>query len=291
MFSDKLIDHIRKTSPICVGLDPHLDKLPKYLVRDYSIGNAISKFNEEIIEAICDLVPIIKPQIAFYEAFGLEGLTALQLTIEYARSKNLLVLLDAKRNDIGSTAQAYADAYLKTGSDFEVDALTVTPYLGSDGIKPFIKNCKKYDKGIFTLIKTSNPSSGELQDEILKNNGIPIYEHIANLVSSWGQEVIGQNGYSEIGAVVGATYPEQATKLRQLLPQQIFLVPGYGAQGGNAQDVSSCFNENKEGAIVNSSRGIIFAYQNRQDLKEKDFALAARDAVLKMKCDIEATIG
>jgi len=282
MFSDKLMEQVRIKSPICVGLDPRIEMLPKYLLKDYTVTNAVAKFNEEIIDAITDLVPIVKPQMAFYEALGIAGIEALKMTIEYAKERGLLVLLDAKRNDISSTASAYANAYLKEDAYFEVDALTVTPYLGSDGILPFVEMCEKYEKGIFCLVKTSNPSSNELQDEKLEN-GKTVFEHMAELVASWGKSTIGGYGFSSVGVVVGATYPEQAKILRQMLPEQIFLVPGYGAQGGNAEDVIPCFNDNKEAVIVNSSRGITYAYQKREDLKEKDFAIAARDAVLNMK--------
>jgi orotidine-5'-phosphate decarboxylase len=263
--------------------------LPKYLTKDYSIGNAIAKFNEEIIDAVCDLVPVVKPQIAFYEQFGIEGLNALKVSIEYAREKGLLVLMDAKRNDIGSTAAAYASAYLSKGGDFESDALTVTPYLGSDGIKPFVKLCQENEKGLFILLKTSNPSSGEVQDLILEG-GYPLYAQMASLIASWGEDTIGQQGFSNIGSVVGATYPGEAEWLRMRLPNQIFLVPGYGAQGGGAKDVLPCFNENKEGALVNSSRGILYAYKNRPELKDNQFSQAARDAVLEMKKDLESVL-
>jgi len=289
MFSDKLITKIRKTSPICVGLDPHIDMIPSYLLKDYSIGNAIAKFNEEIIDAISDLVPVVKPQIAFYEQFGIEGLQALKVSIEYAKEKGLLVLMDAKRNDIGSTAAAYAKAFLAPEGDFESDALTVTPYLGSDGIKPFIELCQKHEKGLFILLKTSNPSSGELQDLILEN-GNPVYSQMANLISQWSNDTIGQQGFNNIGVVVGATYPEEAEWLRKELSNQFFLVPGYGAQGGGAKDVLPCFNSSGEGAIVNSSRGILYAYKKRGDLKGNQFAEAARDAVLEMKKDLESVL-
>jgi orotidine-5'-phosphate decarboxylase len=289
MFADNLIQKIRETSPICLGLDPNLEMIPECIKRDYSLGNSILKFNEEIIDAISDLVPILKPQAAYYEQYGLEGIEALKITIETARSKGLLVLLDAKRNDIGSTAEAYANAYLKEGADFESDALTVNGYLGSDGILPFTDLCKKNGKGLFILVKTSNPSSGELQDLELKDSDL-VYSRMAEWVKFWGQDIIGESGFSSIGCVVGATFPEQAAYLRELLPNQIFLVPGYGAQGATASDILPCFNEYKEGAIINSSRAINYAYKNRPDLKEKQFAEAARDAVIAMKEDIDKAL-
>ncbi len=288
MFADKLIKAVREKNPICVGLDPNMDYMPKHLKNNYSTTNAISKFNEEIIEAIYDLVPIVKPQIAYYEQFGVAGMEALKLTIEYAKEKGLLVIMDAKRNDISSTADAYADAYLKPGADFESDALTVTPYLGIDGISPFIKRCEDYGKGIFILLKTSNPSSSDLQDLLIEKDR-PLYSHMADLIADWGAHLIGESGYSSVGAVVGATHPKEAATLRKQLSQQFFLVPGYGAQGGTAEDVVPCFNSYKEGAIVNSSRGIIYAYKKLKT-PEKKFAEAARLAVINMKKNLDLVL-
>lgn len=314
-FADKLINAIKeKKSPICVGIDPRFEQIPEFIKEKYrkkhgktfkAAANAFLEFNKGIIDAIADIVPIVKPQSAFYEQYGHEGIKALEETITYAQSKGLLVLLDAKRNDIGSTSAAYSSAILgrvdvfgEEQSGFDADALTINPYLGSDGIKPFIDDCDKYDKGIFILVKTSNPSSGEIQDlhvgagiapaQSNANNYSPkkTYEHIATLVNTWGDDLIGESGYSSVGAVVGATYPEQAKKLRSQLPRTIFLVPGYGAQGGSVKDVLPCFNSDGTGAIINNSRGIIFAYEKDGKYSPQDFAQAARDATIRMRKEL-----
>jgi orotidine-5'-phosphate decarboxylase len=290
-FADTLIDKIKDTSPICVGLDPRYDQIPDHIKADAPTpGAAFYEFNKGIIDAVHDLVPVVKPQIAFYEMLGLDGLAALSRTIDYAKEKGLIVLLDAKRNDIGSTAQAYANAYLDEEGDFNADALTVTPYLGSDGIKPFTDMCLKNGKGLFVLVKTSNPSSGDIQDRKVDETGQTIYELMGQLVESWGSDLIGDSGYSSIGAVVGATYPDEAKKLRKLMPTNIFLVPGYGAQGGGAADVLPCFNEDGLGAIVNSSRGIIFAYEKDKNYSPEQYGEAARAAVQAMKEDLEKAL-
>ena len=286
---------------VCVGLDPRLNKIPSFIQKRALKENkdkfaaaaaAILEFNRGIIDAVCDLVPVVKPQVAFYEMFGEEGMRAYRQTIEYAHTKGLIVVADIKRNDIGSTAEAYADSYLGTvdvlGEEtaiFDADAVTITPYLGWDGIKPFAEKCAEYNKGIFILVKTSNPSSGDIQDLVMQD-GRSVYEIMGMLVESWGAEDIGESGYNPIGAVVGATYPDQAARLRKLMPHTIFLVPGYGAQGGGAQDVKPCFNKDGLGAIVNSSRDIIFAYENSSDYGEKDYAKAARAAVVAMNEDL-----
>lgn len=289
-FADRLIAAIKnKKSVACVGLDPHWDQIPAFLKEGRTPGEAILAFNKGIIDAISDLVPIVKPQLAFYEKFGMDGLGAFWETIKYAKEKGLLVLADGKRDDIGSTAVAYAQAYLDTKGEFGqyIDALTVNAYLGSDGVKPFVDLCREHDKGIFVLVKTSNPSSGELQDLRLAD-GMTVKEKMASLVARWGQDLEGKEGYSAIGAVVGATYPEDFEKLRAQMPQQIFLIPGYGAQGGTAADLKTCFDEQGLGAIVNSSRGIIFAYTKDSKYSEEDFAEAAREAVLKMNGELAA---
>lgn len=302
-FADKLNKAIKdKGSVVCVGLDPRLKKIPSFIQekaleenkdRFAAAAQAILEFNKGIIDAVHDLVPVVKPQVAFYEIFGEEGMKAYRQTIEYAQGKGLIVVADIKRNDIGSTAEAYADSYLGTvdvfgeeKSVFDADAITVTPYLGWDGIKPFAEKCAEYNKGMFILVKTSNPSSGDLQD-LQMDDGRTVYEIMGMLVESWGAGDIGESGYNPIGAVVGATYPEQAAKLRELMPNSIFLVPGYGAQGGGAEDVKPCFNKDGLGAIVNSSRGIIFAYEKSDDYTEDDYAQAARAAVVAMNEDLE----
>lgn len=280
-FADKLFAKIQKTAPICVGLDPHFAHIPDYLIMENKTkGEAVLAFNKGIIDAIHDLVPAVKPQIAFYEALGLDGLNAYSKTIAYAKSKGLLVIADVKRNDIGSTAEAYAEAHFEN-EDFAADAITVSAYLGSDGILPFVSRCEKLGKGLFVLVKTSNKSAAEFQDVQAGMN--TIYQMVAKKVVEWGRGLVGVGGFSSIGAVVGATYPEEAEILREMMPETPFLVPGYGAQGGGFNDIKPCFNKKGSGAIVNSSRGIIFAYENDPKYLPQDFAKAARDSVLTMK--------
>ncbi len=305
-FADRLIDRInKKGSSICVGLDPRLDQIPSFIKEKMrgkhkklftAAAESILEFNRGIIDAVHDLVPIVKPQIAFYEQYGAEGFRAYEETILYAKEKGLLTLVDAKRGDIGSTAEAYAKAFLGKVElfgdhvfSFDADAVTVSPYLGYDGIKPFVKECKEHGKGIFVLVKTSNVSSGDVQD-LQMQDGNTVYEIVANYLESWGSDDIGEEGYSLLGAVVGATYPAQAEKLRTIMPRSIFLVPGYGAQGGTAKDVKVCFNKDGQGAIVNSSRGITFAWENSDKYTEKDYAEAARDAVIRMKEDLAGVL-
>lgn len=297
MSVDVLIKKIKeKSNPSVAGLDPKVDYVPEYIRRKaYSVygknikgaTEAIWEFNKGLIDALYDIVPAVKPQSAYYEMYGLAGEEVLARTISYAKEKGLYVILDVKRNDIGSTAEAYSKAYLgKVEVDGEwfdanpVDCVTVNPYLGTDGVAPFIKDCKEYGKSIFALVKTSNPSSGELQDLMVGDKHI--YEKVAELVNTWGADVIGESGYSSVGAVVGATYPEQAEVLRKLMPNAYFLVPGYGAQGGNAKGVAKSFNDDGLGAIVNSSRGIMCAYK-KGDWKEEQFAEAARVEAFRMK--------
>lgn len=308
-FADKLIEAVKKKgNPICVGLDPRWEQIPDFIKRkalrqkDKSpttiAVDAILEFNKGIIDAVCDIVPVVKPQIAFYEIYGHNGIWCYEETLKYAKSRGLITIADVKRNDIGSTAAAYAQAYLGEmalfeGEDeivmpiFDADSVTVNPYLGWDGIKPFVDECNKYEKGIFVLVKTSNKSSVDLQDLEMKN-GKAVYEVMGHMVDSWGADEIGENGYSFVGAVVGATYPAQAAKLRKIMPNSIFLVPGYGAQGGGASDVKPCFNKDGLGAIVNNSRGIIFAFEKSENFTSEAYAEAARAAVLEMKKDLES---
>lgn len=297
-FADRLLEAIeKKQNPSVVGLDPRLKQIPSFIKEEQvaksgrtfeAAANSIFEFNKKIIDAVKDTVPAVKPQMAFYENYGAHGVRAFQQTVEYAKKAGLLVIEDAKRSDIGSTAQAYADGHLgrvdlfgeeKPGHD--VDCMTVNAFLGTDGVQPFIDMIKKYGKGIFVLAKTSNPSSGEIQD--LKTEGKTIYEVMGELVNKWGEGTEGSRGYSSVGAVVGATYPEQAVTLRKLMAKSIFLVPGYGAQGGGADDVVPSFNKDGFGAIVNSSRGIIFAYEKSEKFKEDKFELASRQAAGDMK--------
>ncbi len=306
MSFDRLIEKIvEKQNPTVAGLDPKLDYVPqsiksacfeKYGKTLEGAAAALLEFNKAIIDQIYDIVPAIKPQAAYYEMYGWQGVKALADTIAYAQSKGMFVMTDGKRNDIGTTMEAYAAAHLGTTvvdgeeiSAFGADALTVNGYLGTDGIKPLCEICKKGDKGIFVLVKTSNPSSGELQDMKLEN-GATVYEQMGRMCESWGEELPGKYGYSGVGAVVGATYPDQLLEMRQKAPHTFFLVPGYGAQGGGAQDAKNAFDKNGLGAIINSSRGIMCAWK-KQGLTEDDFAKAARNEALRMKDDILSTIG
>ena len=306
MSFDRLIEKIvEKQNPTVAGLDPKLDYVPqsiksacfeKYGKTLEGAAAALLEFNKAIIDEIYDIVPAIKPQAAYYEMYGWQGVKALADTIAYAQSKGMFVMTDGKRNDIGTTMEAYAAAHLgttavdtETLSAFGADALTVNGYLGTDGIKPLCEICKKGDKGIFVLVKTSNPSSGELQDMKLEN-GATVYEQMGRMCESWGEELPGKYGYSGVGAVVGATYPDQLLEMRQKAPRTFFLVPGYGAQGGGAQDAKNAFDKNGLGAIINSSRGIMCAWK-KQGLTEDDFAKAARNEALRMKDDILSTIG
>ena len=302
----QLIEKIQKTkAPVCVGLDPMLNYIPEHVIKNAfeefgetleGAAEAIWQYNKEIIDHVYDLIPSVKPQIAMYEQFGIEGLKAYVKTVNYCQEKGLLVIGDAKRGDIGSTSAAYATAHIgkvKVGSNhfsgFGTDFLTVNPYLGTDGIKPFVDVCNEEDKGLFVLVKTSNPSSGEFQDRLI--DGRPLYELVAEKVVVWGKESM-DGTYSNIGAVVGATYPEMSRILRKLMPNTYFLVPGYGAQGGTAEDLKPCFNEDGLGAVVNSSRGIIAAY--KQDKYKKygaeHFGEASRQAVIDMVADINRVL-
>lgn len=303
---EKLIEQIeKKDAPIVVGLDPMLSYVPEYIRQAAfeekgetleGAAEAIWQFNKGIVDAVYDLVPAVKPQIAMYEQYGLPGMQAFLKTVQYCKEKGLIVIADIKRGDIGSTSAAYADGHLGTvavGSrqfcPFDEDFATVNPYLGSDGIRPFLEVCKKNDRGIFVLVKTSNPSSGEFQDQQIGEK--KLYEIVAQKVVEWGSEVMG-GGYSNVGAVVGATYPEQGKLLRKLMPNTYILVPGYGAQGGQGKDLVDYFNPDGLGAIVNSSRGIIAAYKKEPYLSfgEKQYAEASRAAVLDMKEDLKQAV-
>lgn len=297
---DKLIEAIisKGYNPTVVGLDPKLDYVPEFILDKYitnenpfaGAAEALFEFNKTIIDSLCDIVPAVKPQSAYYEMYGIDGLKCLKRTMEYAQEKGMYVILDVKRGDIGTTAEAYSHAYIgKTsigGRDYRAftpDSLTVNPYLGTDGLKPFVKDAEENDKSLFILVKTSNPSSGEIQD--LAIDGEHIYEKTAALVRSLGGTSIGKYGYSRVGAVVGATYPEQLRELRAKMPNTFFLVPGYGAQGGKAEDVALAFDKNRIGAVVNSSRGIMCAYK-KGDWNEEQFGEAARAEAIRMRDDI-----
>ena len=300
---DKLIAKIKDlNSPIVVGLDPRLSQIPdsvksksysKFGKSTKAVSEIFYDFNTAIIDHIYDLVPAVKPQISLYEQLGPDGIECYIKTIAYAKSKGLIVIGDIKRGDIADTAVAYSNGHIgmveiecAEHEIFGADFITVNPYLGYDSVEPFLANCKQYSKGIFVLVKTSNPSSSQIQD-LLAADGRPIYAHVGDLVSEWGRELIGKYGFSQVGAVVGATHPKEGTYLREKMPHTFFLVPGYGAQGATAKDLKGLFNKDGLGAIVNSSRGITAAFQSEKyKCKEEDFAEAAREAVLDMKKDL-----
>lgn len=306
---NRLVAQIKKTgAPIVVGLDPMMKFIPEHIKEKASAefgetlegaAEAIWQYNKAIVDAIYELVPAVKPQIAMYEQFGLPGLSAFYKTVQYCKEKGLVVIGDIKRGDIGSTSEAYAVGHLgkvqvgsKSYYGFDEDFVTVNPYLGSDGVNPFIKVCKEEKKGIFVLVKTSNPSSGEFQDRQIADAGNrPLYEVVGEQVAKWGETHMGDT-YSYVGAVVGATYPEMGKVLRKIMPKSYILVPGYGAQGGKGADLVHFFNEDGLGAIVNSSRGIIAAYQQEKYARfgAENFADASRAAVLDMKEDIEQAL-
>ena len=307
MAFDRLITKIAQTqNPTVAGLDPKLAYIPSYIKEECfakygktleGAAAALLEFNKGLIDALCDIVPAVKPQAAYYEMYGWQGVKALYDTIAYAQEKGMFVITDGKRNDIGTTMEAYATAHLgevevegESFAPFGADALTVNGYLGTDGIKPLLKVCNEKDAGIFVLVKTSNPSSGELQDRELAD-GDTIYRAMGKMCESWGEELPGKYGYSGVGAVVGATYPAQLEELRKAMPHTFFLVPGYGAQGGAADDVAPAFDKRGLGAIVNSSRGIMCAWQ-KEGCDEHEYAAAARREAIRMRDAIrEAIVG
>ena len=304
MLIDTLIDRIIELdSPIVVGLDPRLSQIPSKIKEEAflrrgktpeAVARIFYRFNRAIIDHIYDLVPAVKPQIAFYEQLGASGLDSYIKTIAYAKSKGLIVIGDIKRGDIASTAEAYSHGHIgrieiedTVHRVFDEDFITVNPYMGSDSIEPYLSDCKSHGKGIFVLVKTSNRGSRDIQDiEISK--GLPLYRHVGDLVSNWGKKLIGRHGFSSVGAVVGATYPGEGQALREAMPHTFFLVPGYGAQGGTAKDLAGMYNKNRLGIIVSSSRGITGAFQMDmyKGYGESGFAQAARAAVLDMKRDL-----
>lgn len=302
---DNLIERIIKLdNPTVMGLDPSYEKLPSYIIEKYpntleGVCQAILEFNQTLMDATYDIIPAIKPQIAFYEKYGIAGMKTFLETCHYAKQKGMIVIADIKRGDIGSTVQAYSDAYLgrtRIGQTevpiFDVDFITVNPYLGTDGIKPFLEDAKKYQKGMFILVKTSNPSSGELQNLTLQE-GKTVYEKVAQLVNQWAEDLIGEYGYSCISAVVGATYPKELESLRKQMPHSYFLIPGYGAQGGKAQDIALGFDQNGLGGIVNASRSLMYAFRARKELEtgeEKEFAQATRKEAIRMKEELNQAL-
>ena len=301
MSLDRLIEKIiRLDNPTVVGLDPKLEYIPEYILsknfEQYgetleAAAESLFEFNKGIIDAVCDIVPAVKPQCAYYEMYGWQGVRALYRTVSYAKEKGMFVITDGKRNDIGTTMAAYSDAHLgnvrigsKTVTPFGADALTVNGYLGTDGIKPLLSVCEKTDTGIFVLVKTSNASSGELQDQPMNNS--TLYQVMGDMCEKWGDMLeIGKYGYSAVGAVVGATYPAQLSELRKSLKKTFFLVPGYGTQGAGAADIVGAFDKDGIGAVINSSRAIMCAYRNN-GTNEKDYAQASRSEALRMKNDI-----
>lgn len=302
---DILIDKIKeKNNPTVMGLDPRYDMIPECIRNKYAENlsgacDAIFEFNKALIDATYDIIPAVKPQIAFYEMFGLEGLRAFNETCKYAKSKGMLVIADIKRGDIGTTAQGYSNAFIgKTPigaleySIYDVDFVTLNPYMGIDSIKPFIDDCRKYQKGMFVLVKTSNKSSGDLQDLKLEN-GKTIYETVADLVNEWGKDSIGEYGYSDVSAVVGATYPKQIEELRSIMPAGFFLIPGYGAQGGKAEEIALGFDKNGLGGIVNASRSLMCAYKSdrwKDKYTQEQFAEATRAEAIRMRDELNAAI-
>ncbi|MFA7206478.1 MAG: orotidine-5'-phosphate decarboxylase [Saccharofermentanales bacterium] len=314
-FADRLSEKIDEfQNPTVMGLDPLIEYVPLSILRKFGLdkstdpslksqdrffslaAEAILEFNKSLIDAVKDIIPAVKPQIAYYELLGADGIKTYRETIEYAKNNGMIVIADAKRNDIGSTAAMYSAAYLgrtntNNGSDmpaFDADALTINAYTGTDGVKPFIEDCEKYGKGIFILVRTSNPSARDFQDLIL-DNGQFFYEAVAEKVSLWGSGLIGENGFSSVGAVVGATWPDQAEKLRIMMPNTFILVPGYGAQGGTGETAAQCFDENGKGAIVNASRSLMLAYR-KAGISEDDFQQAAYEEALRMRDDLNKHI-
>ncbi len=302
---DKLIDKIKEmNNPTVIGLDPRYDIIPNCIKSKYTqdlegAGKAIIEFNKALIDATHDIIPAVKPQIAFYEMFGIPGMIAFEETCKYAKEKGMIVIADMKRGDIGTTAKAYSNAAIgktKIGelnhSIFDVEFVTVNPYLGTDGVLPFVEDCKEYGKGIFILVKTSNKSSGEIQD-LVTEDGEKIYVKVAKLVNEWGKDLVGKYGYSSISSVVGATYPEQLKELREVMPHSYFLIPGYGAQGGKADDIALGFDKNGLGGIVNASRSLICAYKSeiwKNKFTEEQFAEATRAEAIRMRDELNKAI-
>ena len=301
---DLLIDKIKQmNNPTVMGLDPRYDMLPECIKAKYEKSmhgacQAILEYNKKLIDATCDIIPAVKPQIAFYEMFGIEGMEIFKKTCEYAKEKGMLVIADIKRGDIGTTAAAYSNAFLgKTPigtlmqSAFDVEFVTVNPYLGADGILPFIEDAKKYNKGMFILVKTSNKSSGDLQD-LKTEDGEEIYIKVAKLVNEWGKDLIGEYGYSSVSAVVGATYPKQLEELRNIMPNTYFLIPGYGAQGGKSEDIALGFKDGL-GGIVNASRSLMCAYKSdrwKEQYTDKEFDKATRAEAIRMREELNSAI-
>jgi orotidine-5'-phosphate decarboxylase len=303
VFADRLIHSIRaKGNPCVVGLDPRIDLMPAFIKSGRGeptrevIRSIVTDFHELVIDAVAELVPAVKPQLAFFEQYGSAGVEAFENTTVFAKRRGLLVIADGKRNDISSTAEAYAAAFLgeadilgRTQKVFDADAATVTPYLGRDSLEPFTDVCARHGKGLFVVLKTSNPGSRDFQDQPLAATGRPLYESIAAIVHELGTSLMGESGYSSIGAVIGATFPEEGRKLRTLMPRALVLVPGYGAQGGSAESAAACFNDDGLGAVVSSSRGITYKYPS-PDIPCHAFVAAVRENTLRMIDDINRAL-
>lgn len=290
LFADQLVESVRKTgSPCVVGLDPRIHLMPAFIKSGRgpdAVRSVIRDFHELVLDTIAGLAAVVKPQLAFFEQYGSAGIQAFEDTVRAAQQRGLLVIADGKRNDVDSTAEAYAAAYLGKQA-FDVDAMTVTPYLGRDSMLPYVDACRQHGKGIFIVLKTSNPGSRDYQDQALESTGRPLYETIAQTIREFGEDLTGESGYSSIGAVIGATFPEDARRLRALLPRAFILVTGYGAQGASSQGAAACFNADGLGAIVNSSRGITYAFGNENVTKEQ-FVKSVRENTLRMRDEIAA---
>ena len=302
---DRLIEKINQTNnKTVIGLDTNYEILPDSIKKKYSttledVSKAILEFNKKLINAVCDIIPAVKVNIAFYEMYGINGMEAFEKTCNYAKEKGMIVIADIKRGDIGNTAKAYSSAFLgrtkideKEQAIYDVDFVTLNPYQGTDSIKPFIDDCIKYNKGAFVIVKTSNPSSGELQNLKLES-GKEVYAEVINLIEKWGKDLIGKYGYSSISAVVGATYPIELKKLREIAPHTFFLIPGYGAQGGKAEDIALGFDKNGIGGIVNSSRGLMCAYKSekwKDEFSEENFEEATRAEAIRMRDELNSKI-
>ena len=298
---DKLIEKINETgNPTVIGVDTRYELVPECVKNKYSkditgMCEAMLEYSKALIDATYDIIPAVKLQSAYFEMYGVEGIKLYKEMIEYCKSKNMIVMADVKRGDIGSTSAGYSKAYLgkniineQEEGIFDVDFATVNPYMGSDCVMPFVDDCKKFNKGIFVLVKTSNKSSGELQD-LKTEDGEEIYKKVAKLVNQWGEELIGENGYSSVSAVVGATYPKQLKELRELMPHSYFLIPGYGAQGGKAEDIALGFDSNGLGGIVNATRSLMCAYKSdrwKDKFKEEEYAKATRAEAIRMRDEL-----
>ncbi len=302
---DNLIEKIKETNnPTVIGIDTKYDMVPEYIRSKYDdslegVSNAILEFNKRLIDATYDIIPAVKVNVAFYEMYGLNGMKVFEETCKYAKEKKMIVMADIKRGDIGNTAKAYSNAFLgrtvigdREEAIYDVDFVTLSPYMGTDSIKPFVEDCMKYGKGAFVIVKTSNPSSGELQDLKLES-GEEVYTKVIKLVEEWGKDLIGKYGYSSISAVVGATYPKQLEDLRKIAPHTFFLIPGYGAQGGKAEDIALGFDKNGIGGIVNSSRGLMCAYKSdrwKDEFTEEEFEKATRAEAVRMRDELVGVV-